>query len=154
MNKFLYSILASLICCTIFVACDDDDDDSSSIGASVTPETAAEGTYTGTWTLITTVSSTSDTAQAAGTIVVTPDSAYVADFNFVCEEIELDMTSNANISYAGSTSKFYYHNSSSTNGLETSFAGQLDNSTMTGTAMFSITQKSGRVETTYTYRFE
>lgn len=154
MNKILYSLLASIICCNIFVACDDDDDEGSSLGASTTPETAAEGTYTGTWTRITTVNSSSDTAQAAGTIVITPDSAYVVDVNYICEEFELNETSNANITYVGSTSKFYYFNSSAENGLGVSFAGELDKSSMTGTAMYSVTTKVGRTETTYKYSFE
>lgn len=133
-----------------FVACDDDDDDASFVGSrDVTPEIAAEGTYSGTWLRI----YDEDSTYADGTLTVTAtDSSYCADITFYCEEFDLDVTSVANITYAGSSTKFYYsNNSSSGNGLGANFAGTIEDGV--ATAMFTLSQKSGRQTISYDYRF-
>ena len=150
MKKLLYSLFAILSLGVAFVACDDDDDDASFVGTNDGhPEVAAEGVYTGTWTRIL----SEDTAYAEGTMTVTAtDSAYCADFAFYSEEFDLDVASVANITYAGSSTKFYYANvSSDGNGLGANFAGVIEDGE--ATAMFTITQKVGRQSYEYQYRF-
>lgn len=133
--------------CT-FVACSDDDDDNAFVSDGH-PEKAAAGTYEGTWLRV----YDGDSVYSDGTITVTAtDSAYCADFAFYCEEFELDVASVANISYAGSSSKFVYANSQSDgNALGTNFAGTIDGSV--ATARFTFTQKVGRKSYEYVYRF-
>ena len=148
MNKLLYSLFAVLALSLTFVACSDDDDDDS-LSTDVTPEIAAAGVYSGTWTRI----YSGDTLTAEGTMTVTAtDSAYCADFAYYCADFDLDVSSVANISYAGSTTKFYYVNASSDgNGLGANFAGKIIDGE--ATAMFTITQKVGRTSYSYAYTF-
>lgn len=152
MKKLLYSLFAVLVMGAAFVACDDDDDDASFVGTNDGhPEIAAEGVYTGTWMQVYTTDE--DTSYAEGTMTVTAtDSAYCADFAYYCEDFDLDVSSVANITYAGSSTKFYYANGSSDgNGLGANFAGVIEDGE--ATAMFTITQKVGRKSYEYTYRF-
>ena len=148
MKKLLYSIVALLALGTSFVACSDDDEVSSSLNASQTPEIAAEGTYSGEWVQIL----DGDSVWSSGSIIITrTDPAYCADITFNCEDFSLTQTSVANITYAGNTESFVFGNSSTENGLGTSFTGRIDNGS--ASAMFSLTQKSGRKSYTYDYRF-
>ncbi len=148
MKKLLYSILALLALGTGFVSCSDDDDESTSLNASVTPEIAAEGTYTGTWLQIL----DGDTVSSTGSIIITrTDSAYCADITFSCADFSLTQTAVTNITYAGNTESFVFGNPSSSNDLGTSFTGRIDHGS--ASAMFTLTQKSGRKSYEYDYRF-
>ena len=148
MKKLVYSLFAVLALGLTFVACDDDDDDAS-FSSDGHPEVAAEGVYSGTWTRIL----DEDTAYAEGTMTVTAtDSSYCADFAYYCEEFDLDVASVANITYAGSSTRFMYSNSTEGNGLGVSFGGIIEDGE--ATAMFTITQKVGRQQYKYAYSFE
>ena len=131
-----------------FVACDDDDDDSFSSDSN--PEVAAEGTYTGTWTR----ELDGEEESGTGTLTVTAtDSSYCADITFYCADLDLDATSVANITYAGSTTTFKFYNTyADGNGLGASFSGMIEDGT--ATASFTLTVKSGRKSYEYDYTFE
>lgn len=148
MKKYIYSLFAVLALSLTFVACSDDDDEGYTSDGH--PEIAAAGVYSGTWTRI----YSGDTLTAEGTMTVTAtDSAYCADIAYYCGDFSLDVASVANITYAGSSTKFYYGNAASdANGLGANFAGKITEGT--ATAMFTITQKVGRKEYVYAYTFE
>lgn len=148
MKKLLYSIFALLVLGISFVSCSDDEDESTSLNASQTPEIAAEGIYSGEWLQVL----DGDSVWSSGSIIITrTDSAYCADITFSCADFSLTQTSVANITYAGNTASFVFGNPSSDNGLGTSFTGRIDNGS--ASAMFTLTQKSGRKSYEYDYRF-
>lgn len=99
MKKILYYLFAVLALSCSFISCSDDDDDATI--HSVTPEKAAAGVYSGTFTRV--QDGTTDTLYTQGTVTITAtDSAYCADVTYDCTgDFTFNATSVANISYAG-----------------------------------------------------
>jgi len=146
MKKILLSLFVLSAFCITFASCSDDDDNDNTI-ISTNPEQLAAGTYTGTWTQD--LNGTQTTAE--GSIIVTADSAYCADFNFVCDEFGITGTSVANISCANS-GFVYYNNAGTATGIGVSFSGRIDASGNI-TAGFEKSVRVGRKSTTYYFSF-
>ena len=148
MRKTLLPLLSAFAFGCLFVACDDDDCD---VTFANTPEIDAAGVYAGTFMRI--EDGTTDTLYAAGTATIVPtDSAYCADITFDCSgDFEYNATSVTNIAHANDG--FVFSNASTSNGLGAAFSGRIDGNGYL-TASFSLTQRSGRVTTTYNYSFE
>lgn len=153
MKKIVYSLVALLTLGCGFVSCGDDDND---ITFSTTPEKAAAGTYSGTWTLTEEGASTSTTCE--GTIIIAPTSnIYQADITFEVpfdgdkEKFKISATSVANISH--SNNGFVFNNNVDTNPLGANFAGKIDE--QGNIALNFMKQvKDGRKQFTYFYVFE
>ncbi|WP_295434490.1 hypothetical protein [uncultured Prevotella sp.] len=148
MKKILYYLFAVLALSCSFISCSDDDDDATI--HSVTPEKAAAGVYSGTFTRV--QDGTTDTLYTQGTVTITAtDSAYCADVTYDCTgDFTFNATSVANISYAGNG--FVFTNNSTSNGLGASFIGRIS-SEGTLSSYFKVQQKSGRKTYTYYYNF-
>lgn len=114
----MFAVLA--LSCS-FISCSDDDDDATI--HSVTPEKAAAGVYSGTFTRV--QDGTTDTLYTQGTVTIAAtDSAYCADVTYDCTgDFTFNATSVANISYAGNG--FVFTNNSTSNGLGASFIGRI-----------------------------
>lgn len=128
--KKSYFIIAFLVFGGIFVACGDDGYEDEPFESDGHPEVAAEGVYVGTWAQIL----TGDSVFAEGTVTVTAtDSAYCADVAYFCEDFEMDLVSVANITYARSTTRFYFSNYVEDNGMGAVFAGIIEDGDATAT---------------------
>lgn len=148
MRKIIYSLAALLAFSFSFVSCSDDDD--NNITFDTTPEKAAAGTYTGTWTQTEDGATTSTTCN--GTVTVAPTSnAYQADFTFEAPDFEINATSVANISHANYS--FVFNNNVETNPLGANFAGMIDeNGNLT--VNFMKQRRVGRKQYTFFFVFE
>lgn len=154
MKKIVYSLVALLTLSCGFVSCGSDDD--NDITFSTTPEKAAAGTYSGTWTLTEEGATTSKTCE--GTITLTPtDSVNCVDITFDApfkgddEKYKINATSVANISHANNG--FVFNNNVDTNPLGANFAGKIDE--QGNIALNFMKQvKEGRKQYTYFFVFE
>ncbi len=147
MKKILYPLFAALVFGFAFTACSDDDEGNMTF--DTTPEIAAAGTYTGTYTRV--EDGTTDTITAAGSITIAPtDSAYCADITFTSADLDLDATSVANIAH--SNDGFAFSNSSASNGLGAAFRGRIDGNGNINSS-FSIQQRVGFRTHTFHYNF-
>lgn len=147
MKKFLFLILGILATSFAFTACSDDDDNDNPINA-VTPESTAAGIYEGSFSRV--IHGTTDTTTATGTMQITADSAYCADFTFVCTSFNVDRTSVANISYADNG--FVFSNLYAGNPLGAAWAGRIDNDGI-AVVKFFLKQVSNRRTVQYDYTF-
>ena len=149
MKKILYPLFVALALGLGFTACSDDDEDDGGRFAT-TPEIEAAGVYSGTFSKV--QDGKTDTPYSKGTLTVTPtDSAYCADITYDSSDaFTYNATSVANITHADAG--FAFWNSSSTNGLGTSFTGRIygDGS---AESSFDVKERSGRVVYTYHYKF-
>ena len=148
MKKIVYSLVALLTLSCGFVSCGSDDD--NDITFSTTPEKAAAGTYSGTWTQTEDGATTSTTCE--GTITIAPTSnAYQADITFDAPEFSISATSVANISHANNG--FVFNNNVDTNPLGANFAGKIDEQGNIA-LNFMKQMKVGRKQYTYFFVFE
>ena len=149
MKKILYPLFMALALGFSFAACDDDDDDGGA-GFANTPEIEAAGVYSGTMSQV--QDGQTDTLYAAGTLIIAPtDSAYCADITYDCSgDVTFNATSVANISH--DNGGFVFFNTSSSNGLGSSFTGRIDGAGIVESS-FDQRVRSGRVTYTYHYKF-
>lgn len=148
MKKLIYSLAVLFACSCAFIACGDDDDD---ITFSTTPEKAAVGTYSGTWTV------TLDNESFSGTGSITmaaTSTAYQADVTIDAQiensDLNINVTSVANIAHANNG--FVFNNNTDANPLGTGFAGKIDENGIIG-VNFQKQVKVGRKQYVYAYVF-
>ena len=136
-----------------FTSCSDDDEDIT-ISHSTTPEIASAGTYSGTWTK---EQVGGETTTAPGTLVLAATDAegksekYITYVTVSSAELNLDKSSNANISYANDF--YWFSNMNTTNGFGTKFSGKI-NADGSATIAFTLVEREGRKTYTYNYTFE
>lgn len=136
-----------------FTSCSDDDEDIT-ISHSTTPEIASAGTYSGTWTK---EKVGGETTTASGTLVLAATDAegksekYITYVTVSSADLNLDKSSNANISYANDF--YWFSNMNTTNGFGTKFSGKI-NADGSATVSFTLVERSGRKTYTYNYTFE
>ena len=148
MKKIIYSLAAMLALSFSFVSCGDDDD---TISFPTTPEKAAAGTYTGTWT----VSSDTESSEGSGTIILTAtDTPYNVDVtiegSFTTAALNVSSTSIANITQANNG--FVFNNNMATNPLGAGFTGKIDENGNIG-VNFQKEVRVGRKQYKYNYVF-
>ena len=135
-----------------FTSCSDDDEDIT-ISHSTTPEIASAGTYSGTWTK---EKVGGETTTASGTLVLAATDAegksekYITYVTVSAADLNLDKSSNANISYANDF--YWFSNMNTTNGFGTKFSGKI-NADGSATISFSLTEKQGRKTYVFNYSF-
>ena len=135
-----------------FTSCSDDDEDIT-ISHSTTPEIASAGTYSGTWTK---EQVGGETTTAPGTLVLAATDAegksekYITYVTVSSADLNLDKSSNANISYANDF--YWFSNMNTTNGFGTKFSGKI-NADGSATISFSLTEKQGRKTYVFNYSF-
>ncbi|MCD8297194.1 MAG: hypothetical protein LUC88_06450 [Prevotella sp.] len=147
MKKILYLMMAVVALGFGFtaVSCDDDDD----VAFTVSPEEGAAATYVGTYTMV--EDGTTDTTYASGTVVITPESSYIANVAWQCADLDLDVASAANIAHANDG--YVFSNASTSNGLGAAFSGRIDGSGNIET-YFQLVVTVNRKAHTYIYVFE
>ena len=152
MKKIICGMLFLLAAGMGFTSCSDDDDDIT-ISHSTTPEIASAGTYSGTWTK---EQVGGETTTAPGTLVLAATDAegksekYITYVTVSAAELNLDKSSNANISYANDF--YWFSNMNTTNGFGTKFSGKI-NADGSATISFSLTEKQGRKTYVFNYSF-
>ena len=149
MKNLLYLIMCVSLCLTGLASCQDEDYDCfSPTNGSNLPENLVQGTYNGTFTRCT----SSDTASASGTLVLTPsDTAYCVNVAFVSEEFKLDKQVRMNIMPRGNGGYAFEVNTIA-NAIGQPIIGSIDAEGHISVA-FSYKQVSGRKTTTYQYSF-
>ncbi len=147
MKKILYLMMAVVALGFGFtaVSCNDDDDD---VTFSTSPEVGSAGTYSGTYTM--TEDGTTDTTYAAGTVVLSAESAYISNVAFTSADLDLDVSSTANISHANDG--YVFSNPSSSNGVGAAFSGRIDGNGTIET-YFQLVVTVNRKAHTYIYIF-
>lgn len=148
MKKIIYSLAAMLALSCSFVSCGDDDD---TISFPTTPEKAAAGTYTGSWT----VTSDTETVEGSGTITLAASSTpYNVDItiegSFSTTALNVSTTSIANIAHANNG--FVFNNNTDSNPLGAGFTGKIDESGAIG-VNFQKEVRVGRKQYKYNYIF-
>ncbi len=148
MKKIIYSLAAMLALSCSFVSCGDDDD---TISFPTTPEKAAAGTYTGSWT----VTSDTETVEGSGTITLAASSTpYNVDVtiegSFSTTALNVSTTSIANIAHANNG--FVFNNNTDSNPLGAGFTGKIDESGAIG-VNFQKEVRVGRKQYKYNYIF-
>lgn len=148
MKKIIYSLAAMLALSFSFVSCGDDDD---TISFPTTPEKAAAGTYTGSWT----VTSDTETVEGSGTITLAASSTpYNVDItiegSFSTTALNVSTTSIANIAHANNG--FVFNNNTDSNPLGAGFTGKIDESGAIG-VNFQKEVRVGRKQYKYNYIF-
>lgn len=148
MKKIIYSLAAMLALSFSFVSCGDDDD---TISFPTTPEKAAAGTYTGSWT----VTSDTETVEGSGTITLAASSTpYNVDVtiegSFSTIALNVSTTSIANIAHANNG--FVFNNNTDSNPLGAGFTGKIDESGAIG-VNFQKEVRVGRKQYKYNYIF-
>ncbi len=140
-------MMAALAFCFTAVSCSDDDDEN--ITHSTTPEIAAAGTYSGTYTKI--LDGSDEEEIGTGTVVFSATStAYVANVEFKSDVLGLDVSSATNITWANNG--FSFHNVSSNSGLGAPFSGTIDENGNIS-SYFYLLVTEGRKSYTYHYYF-
>ena len=135
-----------------FTSCSDDDDDIT-ISHNSTPEIESAGTYTGTWTK---EQVGGETTTGYGSLVLSATDAegksekYITYVTVSAADLNLDKSSNANISYANDF--YWFSNMNTTNGFGTKFSGKI-NADGSATISFSLTEKQGRKTYVFNYSF-
>lgn len=153
MKKIICGMLFLLATGMGFTSCSDDDEDIT-ISHSTTPEIASAGTYSGTWTK---EQVGGETTTAPGTLVLAATDAegksekYITYVTVSSADLNLDKSSNANISYANDF--YWFSNMNTTNGFGTKFSGKI-NADGSATVAFTLVERSGRKTYTYNYTFE
>ena len=153
MKKIICGMLFLLATGMGFTSCSDDDEDIT-ISHSTTPEIASAGTYSGTWTK---EQVGGETTTAPGTLVLAATDAegksekYITYVTVSSAELNLDKSSNANISYANDF--YWFSNMNTTNGFGTKFSGKI-NADGSATIAFTLVEREGRKTYTYNYTFE
>ena len=153
MKKIICGMLFLLATGMGFTSCSDDDEDIT-ISHSTTPEIASAGTYSGTWTK---EKVGGETTTASGTLVLAATDAegksekYITYVTVSSADLNLDKSSNANISYANDF--YWFSNMNTTNGFGTKFSGKI-NADGSATVSFTLVERSGRKTYTYNYTFE
>ena len=148
MKKIIYSLAAMLALSCSFASCGDDDD---TISFPTTPEKAAAGTYTGSWT----VTSDTETVEGSGTITLAASSTpYNVDVtiegSFSTTALNVSTTSIANIAHANNG--FVFNNNTDSNPLGAGFTGKIDESGAIG-VNFQKEVRVGRKQYKYNYIF-
>ena len=148
MKKIIYSLAAMFALSFSFVSCGDDDD---TISFPTTPEKAAVGTYTGSWT----VTSDTETVEGSGTITLAASSTpYNVDVtiegSFSTTALNVSTTSIANIAHANNG--FVFNNNTDSNPLGAGFTGKIDESGAIG-VNFQKEVRVGRKQYKYNYIF-
>ena len=152
MKKIICGMLFLLAAGMGFTSCSDDDDDIT-ISHSTTPEIASAGTYSGTWTK---EQVGGETTTAPGTLVLAATDAegksekYITYVTVSAADLNLDLSSNANISYANDF--YWFSNMNTTNGFGTKFSGKI-NADGSATISFSLTERQGRKTYVFNYSF-
>ena len=152
MKKIICGMLFLLAAGMGFTSCSDDDDDIT-ISHNTTPEIESAGTYTGTWTK---EQVGGETSTGTGTLVLSATDAegnsekYITYVTVSAADLNLDLSSNANISYANDF--YWFSNMNTTNGFGTKFSGKI-NADGSATISFSLTEKQGRKTYVFNYSF-
>ena len=152
MKKIICGMLFLLATGMGFTSCSDDDDDIT-ISHNSTPEIESAGTYTGTWTK---EQVGGETTTGYGSLVLSATDAegksekYITYVTVSAADLNLDKSSNANISYANDF--YWFSNMNTTNGFGTKFSGKI-NADGSATISFSLTEKQGRKTYVFNYSF-
>lgn len=158
MKKIIYSLLVLLAILFNFASCSSDDS-CDEFEASVTAEVASAGTYSGTWYLTAVDPNNVETkSEAPGTLTFTAtDVENVTSIRAYSEALELDLTCDANITYAKDIYNFYFFNQVQTNAFESQFTGRIlgDENVEKATIAFSkvVSVRVGRKYYDYTYKY-
>lgn len=152
MKKIIYGMLFLMSMGFGFTSCGDDDD--NPITHTSTPEVESAGVYNGTWTK---EQVGGETTTGTGTLTLSASDAEgktTKNVTFVtakCEDLALDKSSTANITFANDF--FWFNSMTASNGFGTKFNGKVS---ADGTAViaFSLIQKVGRKTYTFNYTFE
>ncbi|MDE5996821.1 MAG: hypothetical protein K2G77_01265, partial [Muribaculaceae bacterium] len=106
--------------------------------------------YTGEWSRQ--LVGEENITTASGTITFTPSTEnYITDINVKCQDLNLDLTSKANI--APGAEGYIFYNSLKDNGFGTIFSGTIDKADMRISIQFKLSIKEGRKTYTYNYKF-
>lgn len=143
-GMFLASVLA------LFLSACEKDAELPYSGPVTHPQEEVKGTYSGQWSREEV--GKGEVLNNAGTVTFTPtDQNYVANIEVKCAEFNLDMTSITNI--APGAQGYIFYNTSSSNGFETIFSGDVKKADMSVNLSFKKTVKEGRKSYTYLYTF-
>lgn len=141
---FLASVLA------FFLSACEKDAELPYSGPVTHPQEEVKGTYSGDWSRQEV--GKEDILYAKGTVTFSPaEDNYIAYVGVMCSDFNLDMTSIANI--APGAQGYIFYNTSSTNGFETIFSGDIKKIDMSVDLSFKKTVKEGRKSYTYLYTF-
>jgi len=147
MKNILYLLATLLILSFAISSCNNESSDEI-IVHDKTPEITAEGEYAGIWTR--TIQGATDTLTAPGNIIMKADTVNISKVTFVSEELSLDITASANISYADKG--YVYYNNNVTNEIGTAFYGRINGDSI-NTASFELKIRVGRKIQYCTFRF-
>lgn len=141
---FLASLLA------LFLSACEKDAELAYSGPVTHPQEEVKGTYNGEWTRQ--ELGKEDILTSSGTVTFTPgEENYVAYIGVECAQFDLSMTSITNI--APGAQGYIFYNTSSSNGFETIFRGDIKKADMSVDLSFKKTVKEGRKSYTYIYSF-
>lgn len=144
MKKILFSMLAIATLSLGFVSCGDDD---NGINYTTSAEAGSAGVYNGTWT---TISNGTETTYPGTVTLAAAAQAGCTNVTFDCPGASLNKTSIANVWH--SNNGYQFVNQVATNGLGTSFSGQINEGGLLKTA-FTIEQRVGRQQILVEYTF-
>lgn len=117
-------------------------------GPQGNPEKEIAGSYTGSFSKI--LNGEASGSEGEGTITFTPsDSPYVTTVNVSCPDLNLDMTSTANV--VNYSEGYLYYNREPKNGFGVVFDGRVIDKK--ATIKFTLTIKEGRKQYLYNYTF-
>lgn len=121
-----------------------------SSGSVTHPQEDCKGVYMGEWSRQ--LVGEENFITASGTITFTPSTEnYITDVNVKCQDLNLDLTSKANI--APGAEGYIFYNSLKDNGFGTIFSGKIDKADMRVNIQFKLSVKEGRKVYTYIYKF-
>ncbi len=143
-GMFIASVLA------LFLSACDKDADVPYSGPVTHPQEEEKSTYSGDWSRQEV--GKEEVLLGKGTVTFTPaEDNYVTNIEVKCTDFSLDMSSIANI--APGAQGYIFYNTSSSNGFETIFSGDIKKTDMSVDLSFKKTVKEGRKSYTYLYTF-
>lgn len=114
------------------------------------PQENVQGTYNGEWTR--SEIGSDELISGVGSLVFTPgEYNYVTSITAKCAELEIDMTSVANVTPGGEG--YFFTNTQAVNGFGAVFSGSIKKSDNTVWLSFKKTVKIGIKSRTYIYTF-
>lgn len=138
----------TIMMCVCLTSCRDDAE-LPDRGPVMNPEIETAGVYSGSWTRLNTT--TNEEVVVPGTMTLKAGNEhYVTEISIKASDIDLDLTSPANITPGGKG--YMYQNTMTDNPFGNRFSGNITNDFQID-LFFKVTIKEGRKSTTYEYSF-
>ena len=148
--KNIFKLLFVVLTMTLSLSSCRDNAEIPDHGPIVHPQEDVQGTYTGEWTK--TEAGSTNVETGSGSLVFAPsDINYVTNVTVSCPDLDLNLSSVANIAPGGEG--YFFSNTVKTNGFGAEFSGSVKKSDNTVWLAFKKTVKVGIKSRTYTYTF-